>query len=181
MSTGATPFRSLNAVVRTWNSLPAAEAAARILPCCGSQAWATAMAAERPFDSMQALLAASNRIWNSLPPADWQQAFDSHPRIGERHPQGASTAMSQTWSGAEQRAAMTAEQAHKDALREANSVYERRFGRIFITCARGRSAQQILDELHSRLANTPGEELREAANQQAQITEQRLKQWMEVS
>lgn len=168
-----------NAVLCEWNSLTPERAAARILPCCGAQAWAEALAAERPFDAEQALLAASKSIWYSLPESDWQQAFDSHPRIGERKPRGLSTGLSEAWSGAEQRAAMAAEQADKDALRDANARYEHRFGRIFIICAHGRSVREILREIDRRMSNTPAQELREAAHQQERITELRLKHWLE--
>ena len=172
------PAGAPNAVLRQWNALDPASAGRLVLPCCGSEAWAAAVAAERPFADQESLLNAAERIWFSLAASDWQQAFDSHPRIGERDAQHSATARSLAWSAAEQSAAMRAGQAERDALREANRRYEQRFGRIFIICARGRSAGEILAELQRRLGNSAEEELREAAREQAKITELRLKQWL---
>lgn len=168
-----------NSVLTAWNSLPPDAAAAAVLPCCGSQAWAAALASERPFADMATLLSAAKRVWDALTPSDWQQAFDSHPRIGEQKPQGTATEASLAWSRSEQSAAMAAEHAQKDALRQANALYEQRFGRIFIICARGRSAPEILQELQRRLTNAPDQELLEAAREQSRITALRLTQWLQ--
>jgi 2-oxo-4-hydroxy-4-carboxy-5-ureidoimidazoline decarboxylase len=161
-----------------WNLLDPAAAAAAILPCCGSEAWARAVAARRPFADDDALLAASAEIWAQLPTQDWQQAFDSHPRIGERKPQASATAQSLAWSSSEQSAAMAAEADELRELREANVLYEERFGRVFLIRARGRSTAEILAELRRRLTNTPDAEIQEAAAQQAEITALRLRAWL---
>lgn len=175
---GSAPAQATSPVLKHWNELDTTAAAAAILPCCGSQAWADTLADRRPYLHAQSLLAAAKDVWYSLGRGDWQEAFDSHPRIGERKPQSAASSESLAWSAAEQGAAMTAEQADKSALRDGNLRYEQRFGRIFIVCARGRSAREILTELERRLGNAPEAELLEAAREQAQITELRLKQWL---
>jgi 2-oxo-4-hydroxy-4-carboxy-5-ureidoimidazoline decarboxylase len=126
------------------------------------------------------LFAASDRIWTPLPEPAWREAFDSHPRIGQQHARSA-TAQSLSWSSAEQRAAMSDEDATKLALAEGNRQYEERFGRIFIVCASGKSAAEILAILNDRLNNTPAAELLEAAEQQRQITQLRLRRWLGVS
>lgn len=167
-----------NLVLRDWNALDARAAAMAILPCCGSRAWAEALAAQRPFLKVYALLRASTRVWSSLPAADWQEAFASHPRIGESVPQGIATAAALAWSKGEQSDAMMAEEAERNHLRDSNACYEQRFGRIFIIRARGRSSREILSELERRLQISTQAELLEAAHEQSQITNLRLKQWL---
>ncbi len=167
-----------NPALTHWNSLPPAAAALAILPCCGSRAWAAALAKRRPFATPQRLFAASDEVWRALPEAAWQEAFDSHPRIGETHAHAA-TAQSLAWSSAEQHAAATPpDDPTKLALAERNRQYEERFGRIFIVCAAGKSATEILAILNRRMADSPTDELLEAAEQQRQITQLRLRRWL---
>ncbi len=165
-----------NPTLSAWNTLDADAAAKAILPCNGSQAWADAMAALRPFESAFDLTCTADRIWGTLSPADWQQAFDSHPRIGE-HKAKAATEQSLTWSKGEQAAAQFSEDT-QTALAAANREYDAKFGRIFIVCASGKSADEMLAILRRRLANDPATELREAAEQQRQITQIRLRKWL---
>ena len=169
-------------VLVQWNLVPGDDAASEILPCCGSKAWARAMVARRPLVDEGAILAASNEVWHNLPRADWMEAFGSHPRIGESHASGPSPQPPQSpavaWSAHEQRNVGDADAALKDALGEANREYERRFNRIFIVCATGKSASEILAILRRRMANDEETELQEAAEQQRQITEIRLRKWL---
>ena len=125
----------MNDVLARWNSLDPDSAAREILPCCGSQAWAEALTAKRPYTNEAALFTASDTIWLSLPEAAWQQAFDSHPRIGQKHAQTHTTAESLRWSAQEQRTALSTDASAKLALEDANRRYEQRFNRIFIVCA----------------------------------------------
>jgi len=164
-------------ILARWNDLDATEAAREILPCCGSSKWAAELAARRPFATPDDLFEASDWVWAGLPEADWQEAFDSHPRIGQQHAQAA-TAQSLAWSAAEQRAA-TPDEAAKQALATANRQYEAKFHRIFIVCASGKSATEILAILQARMNNDPLTELHEAAEQQRQITQLRLRRWLE--
>lgn len=169
----------MNDVLARWNSLDAESAAREILPCCGSQAWATALTAKRPYTNEAALLTTSDTIWLTLPKAAWQQAFDSHPRIGQKHAQTHATEESLRWSAQEQRTALSADAAAKLAIEETNHRYEQRFGHIFIVCASGKSPAEILSILEARLNNDPQTELLEAAEQQRQITQLRLHRWLE--
>src|SRR5579864_892536 len=172
-----------NDTLSRWNRLPIDEATREILPCCGSHAWARGMAARRPLADGSALLAASNEIWRRLEPSDWMEAFHSHPRIGEtrveRPPTRTPSAQSVAWSSQEQSDVANADASAKRALADANREYEQRFGRIFIVCATGKSAREILEILQRRLKNDPRTELLEAAEQQRQITELRLKKWIQ--
>jgi OHCU decarboxylase len=149
----------------SFNALPVDEAAARLLPCCGSRAWARRMAASRPFHGIADLEEKSDRIWRSLDGEDWREAFAAHPRIGET---------GNRWSEAEQAGARGADARTLAELIEANRVYETRFDHIFIVCATGKSAAEMLGLLRARLGNDPGTELRVAAEEQRKITHLRL-------
>ena len=161
-----------------WNQLPAAEAENEILACCGSRAWARAMASRRPIADEAALLAASDETWRGLSAADWMEAFRSHPRIGESRAERLAGAQSASWSAQEQSGAAGGEDAVKLPLADGNREYEKRFGHIFIVCATGKSAAEILAILRRRLKNDAQTELHEAAEEQRQITQIRLKRWL---
>jgi 2-oxo-4-hydroxy-4-carboxy-5-ureidoimidazoline decarboxylase len=161
-----------------WNNLPDDAAADAILPCNGSQRWAQELANQRPFRTAEDLFAAADNVWNHLPETDWQQAFDSHPRIGETHAKAASE-KSLAWSTGEQ-ATANPDAATLTELAEGNRAYEQKFGRIFVVCASGKSATEMLTILERRLANDPETEVREAAEQQRQITQIRLRKWLEL-
>jgi 2-oxo-4-hydroxy-4-carboxy-5-ureidoimidazoline decarboxylase len=165
-------------VLARWNGLRLEEAAKEIRPCCGSKAWAHGMASRRPISNEAALLAASDEVWRRLPESDWMEAFRSHPRIGESRGPASTPARSAVWSGEEQRNVGTASEEIKTALAEGNRAYEQRFNRIFIVCATGKSAQEILEMLQRRLGNDKATEFREAAEQQRQIAQLRLKKWL---
>jgi len=165
------------AVLARWNELDADAAAREILPCCGSLAWAESLAARRPFATVEELCAISDAVWAGLAEDDWREAFDSHPRIGQTHARAA-TVESLAWSSEEQQAAVSPDEAAKLALAEANRQYEEKFGRIFIVCAAGRSAAEILAICEGRMKNTAAAEMLEAAEQQRQITQLRLRRWL---
>jgi OHCU decarboxylase len=165
-------------VLARWNRLPVDEATKEILPCCGSKAWAQAMVDRRPFADEGTLLGASDGVWRGLAPSDWMEAFRSHPRVGESRAAQSPPAQSVEWSAQEQRNVADSDAAVKMALADANREYERRFDRIFIVCAMGKSAAEILEILRRRLNNDADTELHEAAEQQRQITQIRLKKWL---
>ena len=162
-----------------WNLLPADAAANEILPCCGSRTWAQKMAQHRPIADEVSLLAASDKIWNGLTETQWEEAFRSHPRIGVAKAPAGASAESAAWSAQEQYKITDANELSKIALAEGNRQYESRFGRTFIVCATGKSPEEILQILKSRLNNDEAIELREAAEQQRQITRIRLGKWLE--
>ncbi len=167
-----------NAVLARWNSLPGREAASEISPCCGSKAWARALVRRRPLADEASLLSASDEVWRGLTESDWMEAFSSHPRIGESRTPESATAQSRRWSAQEQREVAAADDAVKIALAEANREYERRFDHVFIVCATGKSAAEMLEIIQCRLGNDAQTELKEAAEQQRQITQIRLKKWL---
>jgi 2-oxo-4-hydroxy-4-carboxy-5-ureidoimidazoline decarboxylase len=174
----------MSEVLVRWNNAPLDACATQILPCCGSIAWAREMAARRPFQDEAALMAASDEAWHSLGESDWMEAFNSHPRIGESNAPNPSAQLSSVqpssaWAIEEQKEVARAGDTVKIALVEGNREYERRFGRIFIVCATGKSAAELLEILRRRLQNDAGTELYEAAEQQRQITRIRLKKWLQ--
>jgi 2-oxo-4-hydroxy-4-carboxy-5-ureidoimidazoline decarboxylase len=161
-----------------WNEMDTDAAADAVLPCCGSHAWALGLAARRPLSTLPELLAASDTAWWSLLETDWKEAFDSHPRIGEKHAQAAATAASLQWSHEEQSTGLTCDETSEALLKLGQAAYEQRFGRIFIVCATGKSAREMLTILERRMHHTLEEELHEAAEQQRQITHVRLRKWL---
>jgi OHCU decarboxylase len=169
---------SVNPVLARWNALPPTEAAEEILPCCGSTRWARELAALRPFSAEEALLAASDRVWHDLTPEDWDEAFRSHPRIGEQKAVATAAQQSADWSRQEQSGVETHDAEALEELARGNADYEARFGRIFLICATGKSAAEMLAILRMRLGNNEEAERNEAAEQQRQITHLRLRKWL---
>lgn len=168
----------LSPVLARWNALPDMEATEEVLPCCGAMRWAQELVRLRPFGSDADLFQASDQLWQDLEPGDWDEAFRSHPRIGERKAPEAATRQSATWSRQEQNG-VDAENA--DVVTElacANVEYEARFGRVFLVCATGKSAAEMVELLKRRLENDPEAELLEAQKQQRQITQLRLRKWL---
>jgi 2-oxo-4-hydroxy-4-carboxy-5-ureidoimidazoline decarboxylase len=133
------------------------------------------MMALRPFQSDEALDQAARREWFALDPQDWKEAFAQHPRIGDRENLRSRFPATHHLSESEQAGAYAASEAVLDMLAAANSDYEKRFGYIFIVCATGKSAADMLDLLRTRLQNEPTHELRVAASEQARITDLRLR------
>ena len=141
--------------------------------CCGSSEWVRRMEDARPFRSWDRLVTAADEIWWSLGPEDWMEAFRAHPRIGEK--KTASGAPASSWSTGEQARVAESDKGTVAGLAEINRAYEERFGHLFIVCATGKSAEEILAEAERRMKNSPTEELRIAAEEQRQITHLRLK------
>lgn len=161
------------------NALPAAEARAELLKCCGSARWAEGVAARRPFRTEEELFEAADRVWGGLSPEDWLEAFRGHPKIGERKAAAEVSEEARRWSEREQAGASVARPATLAALGAGNRVYEEKFGFIFIVCAQGKSAEEMLAALEARLHNERGAELRVAAEQQRLITRLRLQKLLE--
>lgn len=170
----------MNKVLARWNRIQSEAAAEEILACCGSTSWARGLVARRPFDDEGTLVAASDQIWNGLTAEDWMEAFSAHPRIGERKAPAAAGERAAGWSVEEQQVVTAGNQDIQVALAEGNRQYERRFHRIFIVCATGKSAAEMLNILERRLRNDDRMELREAAEEQRKITNIRLKKWLEL-
>jgi OHCU decarboxylase len=147
--------------------MPASEAATVLRSCCGATRWVDAMIAHRPFGSRDALFAAADDEWSRCTSSDWLEAFAHHPRIGERNVEGA--------AAAEQSGAQDAGRDIQEELRRANQAYEKKFGHIYIVCATGKTAEEMLEIARNRMSNDPQAELCVAAEQQRKIMQIRLR------
>jgi 2-oxo-4-hydroxy-4-carboxy-5-ureidoimidazoline decarboxylase len=156
------------------NSCSKVEIQAAFLRCCGATRWAELLAASRPFGSEQNLFDASERIWQTLDRDDWIEAFAAHPKIGDLDAARAKFADTKDWSAGEQAGLAGAPDALLLALAQGNRLYEAKFGYIFLVCATGKTAGEMLAMLQQRLKNDPEKELLIAAGEQAKITRLRL-------
>ena len=154
------------------NALSRSTAREELERCCGSDRWVAAMTDRRPFHGPDELYHAAEEEWWSLGPADWLEAFSHHPRIGER---------AAGWAKDEQAGVDAASHSTRMALATLNREYEDRFNHVFLICATGKSADEMLGEVRRRLANDPAQELRIAAAEQAKITRLRLQKLLTPS
>ena len=154
--------------LRRLNGLPEEQAVAELLAVCHSRRWAAWVAAGRPYGDVATLLETADEVWKGLDPADWLEALEAHPRIGERG--GASA----RWSQQEQAGVGAAGEEVRQAIARGNAEYEQRFGHVFLISAEGRSAEEILANLRARLGNDPDTELRVAAEEHRRITRLRI-------
>lgn len=161
----------------TWfNSLPEAAAREALLNCCGAQKWCRQMLCSRPFENLDRMLADAERAADFLTVDDWKEAFAAHPKIGEKKAAGPEQA--KRWSDQEQSAVAAASNSSHVLLQRLNEDYYSRFGYIFIVCATGKSADEILEILKQRIQNDPNTEIGIAANEQRKITRLRLQKLM---
>jgi allantoicase len=162
------------AVLRLLNVMDEPELRAVLANYLAAPAWIDRMVASRPFAGPGDVFAASDTAAGSLRREDWLEAFRHHPRIGERTAERQQSAAASDWSAAEQSAVQDGAAADLAALAEGNREYERRFGHVFIVCATGRSARDMLADLRLRMRNDPAAELDAAAAEQRTITRLRL-------
>jgi 2-oxo-4-hydroxy-4-carboxy-5-ureidoimidazoline decarboxylase len=137
-----------------FNGLPAEAARQALMACCSSRSWAEAVASGRPYESAARALRSSDEAVAGLTPGDLSEALSGHPRIGERR-EGSTGIEGSTirWSQAEQAGMDGAADTTRRALADGNAAYEQRFGHIYLVCATGRSAGELLDLLRARLGN----------------------------
>lgn len=162
------------------DGLPAAEARRLLSRCCGSGRWVEGMLERRPFGDDERLYAAAEEIWWQLAGDDWLEAFSHHPRIGDRCLEVERFAATRDLSRREQSGTAAASPEVLEALHEGNRAYEERFGHVFLICATGKSAGEMLAALEERLGNDPETELRVAAAEQAKILRLRLEKLIET-
>ena len=161
----------------TVNELDAAAAAhARELltACCGASPWVDAMLAARPFRDRERLFAAADRAWADLTAEQLGDAIARHPRLGASRAKAALSTREQAWSAGEQSGAGSADDAARAALAEGNEAYERRFGHMFILCATGLGAAEMLAALRRRLGNDAATERDITGAELQKITRLRL-------
>ena len=162
---GASPF----------NLASSDEARVVLQTCCGSSRWVETMLRARPFATREAMLEQARTIWFALDERDWREAFSHHPTIGDRAALRQRFPATHHLSEREQAGVNAASDEVLDALADGNRRYLQKFGYIFIICASGKSAEEMLEQLQSRLENDPVTEIKIAAEEQAKITELRLR------
>jgi 2-oxo-4-hydroxy-4-carboxy-5-ureidoimidazoline decarboxylase len=156
-----------------FDDLPDAEAESALLACCAAPDWAAALTAGRPYGRRDALLTAADQVLAGLPEAQVDLALAGHPRIGERPVHAASVR--------EQRGVAGAPESVLAALADGNRAYEQRFGHVYLVCADGRPAAELLDVLRARLANDPATERAVLRTELAKINRIRLGRLLEDS
>jgi 2-oxo-4-hydroxy-4-carboxy-5-ureidoimidazoline decarboxylase len=154
--------------------MPRDEASAAFARCCGSSRWAQTMTGKRPFDSAANLFAAAEETWTELDRQDWLEAFTAHPRIGDIEGLRKKYAATADWCAGEQAGVAGVGDEVLRALADGNRLYEERFGHLFLVCATGKTAAQMLDLLRARLQNGPEQEFAIAGAEQMKITRLRL-------
>ena len=148
-----------------------------LMQCCGSKGWAKMMLTHFPVEDLVDLLENAEEVWFECSEDDWKEAFAQHPKIGDRETLEKKFAGSA--AAAEQSGVDSASPQTLQALSEANKRYEEKFGYIFIVCASGLSAEEMLGMMESRLKNSPNEEIRIAADEQNKITKLRIERLLE--
>lgn len=162
------------------NLLPRTEAAIRFSRCCGSSQWAKTMALKRPYFDQDELLKAADSVWQRLSSDDWREAFSCHPKIGDLNSLREQFASTTSWAEGEQAGAGNASEETLESLAKGNAEYEKKFGYIFIVCATGKTADEMLTLLRQRLSNDSTSELHIAAEEQRKITRLRLQKLLDL-
>lgn len=150
-----------------------------LLKCCGSSSWVKMMMAYFPADDLVELLEDAEEMWYACSKEDWKEAFTHHPKIGDVESLTKKFASTAAWASGEQGGVAIASKETIEALAEGNRLYEEKFGYIFIVCATGKSAEEMLGLLQLRLKNSPNEEIQVAADEQNMITKLRLEKLLE--
>ena len=145
------------------NTLERAILKSELIRCCASDNWVQQMLQEFPFEDVNNLIDAANRIWWNLSIDDWLQAFSAHPKIGDNeavNKKVQNNPGSTSWEGEEQKGVNSATDRTKSELRDLNVAYEKKFGFIFLICATGKLADEMLDSLRQRINNNKDSEVR---------------------
>ena len=153
-----------------FNQLPHKQAFDALFACCGSTSWAEKMALNTPFNSIEELKECADNLWAETSENDWLEAFTHHPKIGDIGSLEKKFAATANWASSEQAAVNLANREVLEKLAAGNEAFWQKFGFIFIVCATGKSAGEMLDLLNERLPNERASELRIAAGEQHKIT-----------
>ncbi|GAA4354391.1 2-oxo-4-hydroxy-4-carboxy-5-ureidoimidazoline decarboxylase [Hymenobacter saemangeumensis] len=156
------------------NTLPKPALAEELTKCCGATNWVNSMCEIFPVADEQTLFDKAKAIWYNLSEADWREAFTHHPKIGDVNSLKEKFASTSKWAEGEQGAVKQAGQQTLEDLAKGNEAYEQKFGYIFIVCATGKTAEEMLELLQTRLPNSPEEEIKIAMGEQDKITRIRL-------
>ena len=162
-----------------FNILPKQQLIEELTKCCGSSSWVNRMLPFIPADDMIELLEDAEEQWWQCKEEDWKEAFSHHPKIGDVESLAKKFASTAQWASGEQSGVTAGSKETIEALAESNRLYEEKFGYIFIVCATGRSADEMLGMLLARLENNPEEEIQVAADEQNKITKLRIEKLLD--
>jgi len=160
--------------LQAFNQLEQVKRRQHLYQCCSSDNWAQKLSFQAPFASLQALKVLADEAFSQLEQDDVLQAFAGHPKIGDIQSLKAKYAQTKALAAGEQSGVQQADETTLIALAQANQEYQARFGFIFIVCATGKTAAQMLEILLARLSNSHEQEIVEASEQQRQIMQIRL-------
>lgn len=170
----------MSITLQALNNLKESEAKRLFLQCCTAERWVEEMASARPFLSLEQCLKIAQSVWEALSEADYLQAFEGHPKIGDINSLRSKYSNTKALAAREQSAVEGAQEKTLLALAQGNARYEAQNGFIFIVCATGKSAEEMLAILEERLKNSRQKELGIAAVEQSKITEIRIRKLLEV-
>ncbi|CAM9658887.1 unnamed protein product [Discosporangium mesarthrocarpum] len=135
-----------------------------------------------PFSSEREARVALDECWHSLKPADFLEAFQAHPQIGDKEALRNKYAKSSSgWEAEEQSGVRGASEVVVDELAQLNKVYMSRNGFVFLICATGKTAEEILAALKLRLTNDRDTEIITAAEEQRKITQLRFTKLLDIA
>jgi len=161
------------------NKLSKEKAFEELFKCCGCTPWAQNLTDFRPFKSKEELLKVSDMNWITCEIEEGMEAFSHHPKIGDLKSLEKKFAATKEWAAGEQSGVDEATQETLIALSKGNMEYEKKFGFIFIVCATGKTAGEMLALLNARIVNDPNTEFINAMNEQNKITHIRLQKLIE--
>ncbi|HMS66316.1 MAG TPA: 2-oxo-4-hydroxy-4-carboxy-5-ureidoimidazoline decarboxylase [Ignavibacteria bacterium] len=151
-----------------------------LMKCCGSEKWAEKMSECGKFTSEEEIYETSEKIWSSLDKLDWLEAFSHHPKIGDIKSLKEKYSSTKSLAEKEQSGVRSASVETLRELAELNEQFEKKFGYIFIVCATGKSAEEMLEIIKQRISNDNEAELLNAMKEQGKITILRLKKIKEI-
>ena len=167
--------------IAEFDHLPGEKKKELLTLCCGSSEWVNKMVAAPPAEDLVDLLETTEEKWYECGKEDWKEAFEHHPKIGDINSIKEKFANTSNWAKNEQSGVNSSTEEILDQLVQGNKEYENKFGFIFIICATGRSAEEMRNELESRLNNSPEEEINNAAVEQLKITKLRLEKLFDIN
>ena len=162
------------------NNQTQAEAINVFMQCNTSETWCKGMADHRPFSDAESLRGLADKLWKKSTDTDLLQAFDGHPEIGDVSTLREKYRNTEKLAGHEQSGVNTATENTLQSLSQGNKDYKEKFGFIFIVCATGKSAEEMLQLLLDRLPNSREIELKNAAEEQRKITQIRINKLLNV-
>ncbi len=165
--------------IANFDHLPIDQKKELLHKCCGSKIWIDKMLLAPPAEDLVDLLETAEEKWYECSEKDWLEAFEHHPKIGDINSLKKKYANTVAWASNEQSGVNVASDKILNALAKGNDDYEKKFEYIFIVCATGKSAGELLQILQSRLPNDPEVEIKMAAEEQNKITKLRLEKLFE--